>query len=57
MDPTCDYKRKKKEKPQPQCSLCCAVLGSEQMALRARRDSARAKYKTIAKVRSIGLVL
>ena len=48
---------KKKRKTQPQCSLCCAVLGSKQMALRAQRDSAKAKYKTIAKVRSIGLVL
>ena len=54
----CDYELKKKEgKPPPQCSLCCAVLGSEQMALRARRDSARAKYRTMAKVNTIGLVL
>ena len=37
--------------------MCCAVLGSEQMALRARRDSARAKYRTMAKVTTIGLVL
>ena len=47
----------KKGKPQPHCSLCCAVLGSEKMALRARKDSARAKYRTIAKVKTIGLVL
>ena len=34
-----------------------SVLGSEKMALRARRDSARAKYRTLAKVKTIGLVL
>ena len=39
------------------CSLCCAGLGSEKIALRARRDSARAKYRTMAKVKTIGLVL
>ena len=36
-------------KPQPQCSLYCTVLGSELMALRARRDSARATSETMAK--------
>ena len=46
-----------KGEPQPQCSLCCAVLGSEQMALQARRDSATAKSRTMAKARTIGLVL
>ena len=30
---------------QAQCSLCCAVTGSEQMTLQARRDRVRAKAR------------